>query len=949
MSEDLIQIFGAREHNLKDLDLELPRQRLIVFCGVSGSGKSSLALDTIYAEGQRRYVESLSAGARQFLGEITRPQVDHIDGLSPAIAIDQKSASSNPRSTVGTLTDIYDYLRVLFAKVGQPYCYKCGQPISAYTPQQIVDKLLGWNQARVQLLAPVDFSRANGYQDIFKRARGRGFARVRVDGQVRDLAEHIEVDETISHAIELVIDRVVIENTGRARLAESVETALAEGRGIMIAQREDGVERIFSSRFACPHCDIVYPELTPSMFSFNSPAGMCPECQGLGMVTAMDPELLVVDPNKSILDGAVEIIGDITTRHVRHALEGLAEHYQFNLHTPWKELPAEVQDVILLGSNGEQITFCYVTQSGHEFTYTKEYEGLVSAWRRHGSRATTGSGGQGEQNCVRGYEQGGERFLAPQPCPVCHGDRLRPESRSVKIGNKSIAEITAMNVEEADQFFAELSFEGSDAAIAAELLTGIRSRLHFMQQVGLNYLTLNRSAPTLAGGEAQRIRLATQIGAGLAGILYILDEPTIGLHPRDQSRLLQVLLRLRDLGNTVLVVEHDPATIRGADYVVEFGPGAGIAGGEIIHAGSVESLQSNPDSLTGQYLSGVRQVPVPDHRREPSDRYLRVMGARQHNLKNITVSFPLGLLICVTGVSGSGKSTLVDDILYRTLRRHLYDSSQLPGTHQKVEGIEMVDKVVSIDQKPIGRTPRSNPATYVRAFGPIRELYANVPQARLRGYQTGRFSFNVAGGRCEACKGQGVKRVAMHFLPDVYVQCDECGGSRYNRETLEIRYKGKNIADILALTVAEALEHFQNVRPIARILDTLCDVGLDYIKLGQAATTLSGGEAQRVKLARELAKVGTGETVYLLDEPTTGLHFADIEKLLAVLQRLVEAGNTVIIIEHNLDVVKNADYIIDLGPEGGEHGGDVVATGTPEEVANCSASYTGQYLRRILN
>lgn len=949
MSEDRIRIYGARQHNLKNLNLELPRQRLIVFCGVSGSGKSSLAFDTIYAEGQRRYVESLSVDARQFLGKITRPEVDHIDGLSPAIAIDQKSATSNPRSTVGTLTDIYDYLRVLFAKVGQPYCYNCGQPITAHTPQQVVDKLLGWPQVPVHLLAPVDCSRANGYQDIFKRVRQRGFARVRVDGQVHDLAEHIEVDEAVSHSIELVIDRLVIEDTVRSRLTESVEAALAEGSGVMIVQQEDGVEQTFSSRFACPRCDIVYPELAPQIFSFNSPAGMCPECQGLGTVTAMDPELLVTDPNKSILNGALEIIGDITTRHVRHVLAGLAEHYEFDLHRPWKQLPVEVQQVILFGSNGEQITFCYVTESGREFIYTKEYEGLVAAWRRrHESPASAGPGGPAEQNSARGYEQRADRFFAPQPCPACQGDRLRAESRSVKVGNRSIAEISAMNVEQAGQFFAQLSFEGSNEVIAQELVDGIRSRLHFMEEVGLGYLTLDRPAPTLAGGEAQRIRLASQIGAGLAGVLYILDEPSIGLHPRDQNRLLQILFRLRDLGNTVLVVEHDPATIRSADYVVEFGPGAGIAGGQIIHTGSVESLQNNPDSLTGQYLSGVRQVPRPDRRREPSGRCLKLWGAQQHNLKNIDVTFPLGLLICVTGVSGSGKSTLVEDIVYRALRRRLHSSSQPPGAHQRLEGIERVDKVVSIDQSPIGRTPRSNPATYVRVLGPIRELYAHIPQARVRGYKVGRFSFNVEGGRCEVCKGQGVRRVEMHFLPDVYVQCDECGGTRYNRETLEIRYKGKNIADILELTAAEALQHFQNVPPITRILDTLCDVGLDYIKLGQPATTLSGGEAQRVKLARELAKVGTGDTVYLLDEPTTGLHFADIEKLLEVLQRLVEAGNTVIIIEHNLDVIKAADYIIDLGPEGGEHGGQIIATGTPEQVANCSASYTGQYLKQVL-
>ncbi len=949
MPQDQIQIYGARVHNLKDLTLRLPRHRLIVFCGVSGSGKSSMAFDTIYAEGQRRYVESLSVNARQLLGEIGRPEVDHIEGLSPAIGIDQKSASSNPRSTVGTLTDIYDYLRVLFAKVGQPYCYNCGQPITAYTPEQIVDELGSCCPGPAQLLAPVDTSRTSSYQEVFKRLRQRGFARVRVDGQVYDLAEHIQVDESISHPVEVVIDRLIIGDSSRSRLADSVETALSEGGGMMIVQDEGGQQWAFSSRFACPQCDIVYPELTPSLFSFNSPAGMCEQCQGLGTIEAIDPDLLVTDPSKSILDGAVELMGDAKTRHVRHILEGLAEHYDFDLHTPWQALPAAVRRLILYGSDGEEITFTYVSKSGREYTYAKEFEGLVAAYERRQQAAIQGSGGQSSPQYAGGVEQITEQFWGPQPCPACGGTRLRPESRSVRVGGKGIAEITAMTVEQAKEFFAQLSFAGADEPVAKELVSGIRSRLEFMDEVGVGYLTLDRSAPTLAGGEAQRIRLATQIGSGLAGMLYILDEPTIGLHPRDHGKLLEILCQLRDLGNTVLVVEHDPAIILSADYVVEFGPGAGVDGGQIIQDSSVEAMLKNPDSITGQYLSGARQVPIPSERNQPSGKYLEVRGARQHNLQDIDVSFPLGLLICVTGVSGSGKSTLVRDILYRALRRRLYRSSQPPGAYDSVAGIELVDKVINVDQSPIGRTPRSTPATYAKVMGPIRELYSSTPQAQMRGYKPGRFSFNVTGGRCEVCKGQGVKRVEMHFLPDVYVECDMCGGTRYNRETLDIRYKGKNIADILEMTAAEALEHFQDVPPIARILRTLCAVGLDYIKLGQSAPTLSAGEAQRLKLARELAKIGTGDTVYLLDEPTTGLHFADIEKLLRVLQRLVDAGNTVIVIEHNLDVIKAADYVIDLGPEGGECGGRVVATGTPEQVAQCRDSFTGQYLKEVLN
>ncbi len=936
MSVEEVLVYGAREHNLKDINLALPRNKLIVFCGVSGSGKSSLALDTIYAEGRRRYIEALSVNVRRLLQDAGRPDVDHIEGLSPAIAIDQKSAGRSPRSTVGTITDIYDYLRVLFAKVGQPFCYQCGEPISATSSQQIVDELLNLPAGTlIHVLAPVENNDAEDIQQALRHLRQRGYARARVNGQTYDLAEDLPQGE--AGDITAVVDRLVIETGVESRLAEAVETALQEGSQTLIACVDGDEEQLFSTRFACPRCKITYPELTPSLFSFNTPVGMCPECEGLGTVSQIDPDLLVAAAERSILDGALRIVGDVNTRHTRHKFEGLADHYGFDLATPWRELPEEIREVILCGSDGEEIAFRYRARSGREFEYTKEYEGILPLAERQRDESS--------QRTETFYDQ----FFALGPCPACGGSRLRPEARSVRVGDKTIFDITSSTVEKAIEFFEQLSFSGSEQVIAEELVEEITARLHFMQQVGVGYLALDRSAPTLAGGEAERIRLATQIGSGLAGVMYILDEPSIGLHPRDQERLIEVLCGLRDLGNTVIVVEHDPQTIESADYVVEFGPGAGAEGGSIIHTGTVDSLKADDDSITGQYLTGQREVPVPEHRREPDDHRLCIRGASQHNLKKIDVEIPLGLLVCVTGVSGSGKSSLINDTLYPILARKLQGAKRSAGRHKAIEGVDLLEKVINIDQSPIGRTPRSNPATYARVFGPIRELFAQTQAARMRGYSASRFSFNVTGGRCEACSGDGTRRVEMHLLPDIYVPCEVCGGARYNRETLQIRYKGKSIADILEMTTAEALEHFRNVPKIKRILTTLCEVGLDYICLGQPAPTLSGGEAQRIKLARELSRVSSGDTIYLLDEPTTGLHFADIEKLLEVLHSLTEAGNTVVVIEHNLDVIKAADYIIDLGPEGGDEGGEVVITGTPEQVAACDDSYTGQFLRQVLS
>jgi len=936
-SNGTIRIFGAREHNLKGVDLELPRGRFIVFTGVSGSGKTSLALDTIYAEGQRRYVESLSTYARQFFANMQRPQVDHVDGLSPAIAIDQRSSSGNQRSTVGTITDIHDYLRVLYARVGEVHCYSCGRPVKAHTPQQIVDRIMALGEdTRVHILAPAERTEDQSLVDLVRDARRQGFVRMRIDGEIRDISAGLPTAPEGASQVEVVIDRLVIKEGVRSRLADSVDTALEQGDGLMVVDVVGGEEMHLSTRFSCPECDIAYPELTPAMFSFNSPAGMCPECDGLGTRQGLDPDRLVADPGKSILDGALEIYGDVQTRHVRHILEGLADHYGFDLATSWRDLPPRAREVILYGTD-EEITFQYRTRGGRRFEYSKRFEGLVPASRRRFN--DTSSSGQ------KAFY---DRFFAPLPCPACEGDRLRPESRAVRVGGLTLPEVTRMTAERAAEFFDRLDLPETDARLMAELLEEIRARLRFMIEVGVGYLTLERTAPSLAGGEAQRIRLATQLGSGLAGILYILDEPSIGLHAVDQGRLLDVLERLRDLGNTVIVVEHDAQTILRADHVVDFGPGPGVEGGQIVYSGDVDGLLACEPSLTGRYLSGRRSIPVPESRRTGTGESLVVRGASHFNLRAIDVEIPLGTLTCVTGVSGSGKSTLVQEILYKALRRRLHNSLDAPGEHRDIVGCNHLERVVSIDQEPIGRTPRSNPATYSRVMAPIRELFARVPEARMRGYEPGRFSFNVAGGRCEACQGTGTRTVEMHMLPDVHVHCEQCGGTRYNRETLQIRYKGKDIAEVLDLTITEAMELFQNVPKIHRILGTLGSVGLGYLKLGQPATTLSGGEAQRLKLARELARPESGHTLYLLDEPTTGLHFADIARLLQVLDELVDTGNTVLVIEHNLEVIKSADHVIDLGPGGGEHGGRIVASGTPEEVAECAESATGRFLREAL-
>ncbi len=935
--EESIRIFGAREHNLRGVDLEIPRGRLVVFTGVSGSGKTSLAVDTIYAEGQRRYVESLSTHARHFFDNMERPQVDHVDGLSPAIAIDQPSSSGNQRSTVATITEIHDYLRVLYARAGEVRCYKCDLPVHAYTVQQIIDRVLALDEgARALILAPVHPDEDQALMDLVRDARRQGFVRMRVDGEIFDISEGMPGPPRDFSNVEIVVDRIVVKSEARSRVADSVETALAQGEGLIVIDVIDGEDIHLSTRFACPECDIAYPELSPAMFSFNSPVGICPECDGLGSQKGLDPDRLVADPSKSILEGALEIYGDVETRHVRHILEGLADHYDFNLSTPWRDLHDSAREVILYGTD-EEISFKYQTRGGKQFEYSKRFEGLVPASQRR-YRETSSSG----------QKQFYDRFFAVMPCPECEGDRLRREARAVFVGGKTLPEVSRLTAERALEFFSALELPETYQALCGELIEEVCARLGFMVEVGVGYLTLDRTAPSLAGGEAQRIRLATQLGSGLAGILYILDEPSIGLHPIDHGRLLGVLERLRDLGNTVIVVEHDPEAILRADWVVDFGPGPGVEGGEIIYTGEIEGLLACDGSLTGRYLSGRRSIPVPGDRRKGSGERIVIEGASHHNLKQIDARVPLGTLTCVSGVSGSGKSTLIQDILFRALRRKLHRSFDVPGDHRAIRGFEHVDRVVSIDQEPIGRTPRSNPATYSRAMTPIRELFAAVPEARMRGYEPGRFSFNVSGGRCEACQGTGTRTVEMHMLPDVYVDCDQCDGTRYNRETLQIRYRGKNIAEVLDLTVAEAIELFENVPKVHRILDTLESVGLGYLKLGQPATTLSGGEAQRLKLARELGRPESGHTVYILDEPTTGLHFADIARLLDVLDELVSTDNTVIVIEHNIEVLKCADHIIDLGPEGGERGGRIVAEGTPEEVATVLESATARFLKEAL-
>jgi excinuclease ABC subunit A len=943
VASDTLVIHGAREHNLKNVHLELPRDKLIVFTGLSGSGKSSLAFDTIYAEGQRRYVESLSAYARQFLGQMEKPDVDFIEGLSPAISIDQKSTSRNPRSTVGTITEVYDYLRVLYARIGHPHCHRCGRPIGRQTPDQIVDQVMSLPEGtRFQILAPVIRGRKGEYERLLKELAGRGFARARIDGQVRDLSEPIRLDRYYKHDIEVVVDRLVAKSDIRRRVADSVETALGLTEGLAaIAVQTDGKEELvtFSQKLACTYDNISFDELQPRNFSFNSPYGACTTCDGLGIRLEVDPALVVPDPDLSIGEGAIVPFASTRLEYWNRVLEATADTHGFSLDVPWRKLPGWAKEVVLYGSD-EEIYIRYRNRYGRQRAYHTTYEGVVPVIERRHDET--------DSDYARArYEQ----YMREVPCRACKGARLRPESLAVTVGGLNIARLTALSVVGTLRFLEDLpaNLTEREAMIAERLLKEIRSRLGFLVDVGLDYLTLERAAGTLAGGEAQRIRLATQIGSGLVGVLYILDEPSIGLHQRDNRRLIETLMRLRELGNTLVVVEHDETTIRTADWIVDIGPGAGVAGGEVVYSGPVEGILDVEGSVTGDYLAGRREIPTPEVRRRPEGRWLEVRGAAEHNLKSIDVRFPLGTLICVTGVSGSGKSTLVQDVLHRALQAKVNRSRIVPGKHRRLVGWEQIDKVVHVDQSPIGRTPRSNPATYTSVFDHIRRLYSQVPEARVRGYQPGRFSFNVRGGRCESCAGEGQIKIEMHFLPDVWVTCETCKGKRYNRETLEVRYKGRSIADVLDMSVDEGLDFFRNIPVIARHLQTLSDVGLGYIRLGQPAPTLSGGEAQRVKLASELARRATGRTFYILDEPTTGLHFDDVRKLLSVLERLVDAGNTVVVIEHNLDVVKTADWIIDLGPEGGEEGGELVAEGAPEDLARDPRSYTGRFLGNVLD
>lgn len=948
MSQDIIKIKGAREHNLKNIDLEIPRNRLVVITGISGSGKSSLAFDTIYAEGQRRYVESLSAYARQFLGMMEKPDVDFIEGLSPAISIEQRSASKNPRSTVGTITEIYDYLRLLYARVGVPYCYRCGRQISQQTAEQIVDAIMSLPQnSKIWVLAPVVRGRKGEYKDLFEEFKKEGFIRARVDGKVYEVEEKIELNKNKKHNIEILIDRLVVSEKIRRRLADSIETALKLGSGMVLIEVNGKVDKssstrrdelVFSEKYACPHCNISYEELTPRMFSFNSPFGACSACSGLGTKMEVDPDLVVTNPKLSIAQGAILPWGVPFGSYHMYKLSGLSEHYKFSLYTPFEKLNQEAQKAILYGTE-EELRFEWEYENGKgKGEYFGTFEGVIPNLERRYVQTES-----------QGIREWIEKFMRVKPCLECGGARLRKESLAVKVGGLAINELTALTIKQTKRFFLKLTLSKKSQQIAKQILKEINERLGFLVDVGLDYLTLDRSASTLSGGEAQRIRLATQIGSRLVGVLYILDEPSIGLHQRDNKRLLNTLSGLRDLGNTVLVVEHDRETIETADYVIDLGPGAGKQGGRLVACGPPNDIKKNRHSLTGMYLSGKLSIPVPERRRKGNGDYLSIIGASGNNLKRIKVDIPLGVFTCITGVSGSGKSTLINETLFRILSRHFYGSNIFPLKYERISGLEKIDKVINIDQSPIGRTPRSNPATYTGVFTPIRDLFTQLPDSKVRGYKPGRFSFNVKGGRCEACEGDGIIKIEMHFLPDVYVPCEVCKGKRYNRETLEIRYKGRNIAEVLDMTVDEALSFFENIPVIRRKLLTLKEVGLGYIHLGQSATTLSGGEAQRVKLSTELSKVSTGKTFYILDEPTTGLHFEDIKMLLRVLDTLVEKGNTVVVIEHNLDVIKAADYIIDLGPEGGEEGGEVIACGKPEEVAQNGGSYTGKFLKKILN
>jgi len=935
MRDDIV-IRGAREHNLANIDVTIPRDRLVVITGVSGSGKSSLAFDTLFAEGQRRYVESLSAYARQFLDQMEKPDVDTIDGLSPAISIEQKTTSRNPRSTVGTVTEIHDYLRLLWASVGVPFCPDCNRPIRPQTVEQMVDQLLAQGDGtRFMLLAPVVDDRKGEHRKVFSQMVREGFVRARVDGKLVDVAEPPELDKNCRHTVEVVVDRLSVRDGVATRLADSLETALRVGEGLVRVAVADGDEIVLSARHACPSCGYSLSEISPRLFSFNSPQGACPACSGLGFLREVDPEKLVLDPDRSLAAGCLATVGHGPGSWVGRQLEQLGAALGFDLHTPWRRLPEEVRELIMAGTS-EEHDFVWQGRKG-AYRFRDRFEGVVPRLERR-YRETSSEQIRREL----------ERYMSFAPCHTCHGARLRPEALAVRVGDASLAEVSALSVRQALEWFGKLELGEREARIATKVLREVADRLGFLVSVGLDYLTLDRMAGTLSGGESQRIRLATQVGSKLMGVLYVLDEPSIGLHQRDNRRLLDTLKGMRDLGNTVVVVEHDEETIRDADWVIDLGPGAGRHGGHVVAAGPPENLADAEGSLTGAYLSGRRRIPVPARRTNGNGARLLVRGAAEHNLKDIDVSFPLGRLICVTGVSGSGKSTLVNEILHKAVARRVLGTLARPGRYVEIEGVEALDKVIAIDQSPIGRTPRSNPATYTKVFDPIRSLFAATTDARARGYRPGRFSFNVSGGRCEACQGAGQNRIEMHFLPDVFVTCDVCRGRRYNRETLEVRYKGLDIAQVLDLTVSQARELFASVPKIVRVLDTLVSVGLDYLHLGQPATTLSGGEAQRIKLSRELAKRATGQTLYLLDEPTTGLHFDDVSKLLGVLKALVDRGNTVIVIEHNLDVIKTADWIIDLGPEGGDAGGQVVAEGTPEQVAACAASHTGRYLAPLL-
>ena len=938
MKEEL-RIQGAREHNLKNVDLTLPRNKLIVFTGLSGSGKSSLAFDTIYAEGQRRYVESLSSYARQFLGQMEKPDVDYIEGLSPAISIDQKSTSNNPRSTVGTVTEIHDYLRLLYARIGKPHCPKCGKPIERQTVDQVVDQILALGTGRIQVIAPAVRGRKGEHEKLLERIRKDGYVRVRIDGEVYDINDLPKLNKNQKHTIDVVVDRLSIKPGVQSRLTESLETAFAFGEGLAKVDVIGGEELLFSQNYACPDCGVSVEELTPRMFSFNNPYGACPHCGGLGILMKMDEALVVPDPTLSLREGAVSVSG--WQSGAENSIAGMyfgamAEHYGFSLDTPFQDLPEQARHAILYGTGNDRLHIAYQREFGAG-TFDAPFEGIIPNLERRYKETQSD-----------GVKQELESYMSSVACPACGGKRLKPESLAVTVGGLSIAALSDLTVRQAQAFLQGLELNETERRIGEQIFKELHARLGFLVDVGLDYLTLSRSAGTLSGGEAQRIRLATQIGSGLVGVLYILDEPSIGLHQRDNARLLATLKGMRDLGNTLIVVEHDEETMLSADHIVDIGPGAGEHGGHVVAQGTPEEIMANPDSITGQFLSGRRCIPVPAQRRQ-SDRFLRVRGARANNLKGIDVDIPLGVFTCVTGVSGSGKSSLVNEVIKKTLLRELNRAKvRNPGACDALEGLDQLDKIIDIDQSPIGRTPRSNPATYTGLFDLIREVFAMTPDAKLRGYNNGRFSFNVKGGRCEACRGDGIIKIEMHFLPDIYVPCQVCKGKRYNRETLEVKYKGKTIADVLDMTVEEALTFFGPLPRLQRKLQTLYDVGLGYVKLGQPSTTLSGGEAQRVKLATELSRRDTGRTMYVLDEPTTGLHVADVERLLGILQRLAEGGSTVLVIEHNLDVIKTADYIIDLGPEGGDQGGRIVAQGTPEEVAACPQSYTGQYLKKLL-